>query len=89
MRPELHRSAGSPMMQGHRAHCGCRKKIEGILPVLTMSFGDRGDAGVELAVVDNGGSGSHSTMKRRGNGEMEPELGVDAGCKDGALGRLL
>jgi hypothetical protein len=54
-----------------------------------MSFGDRGDAGVELAVVDNGGGGSHSTAKRRGNGEMEPELGVDAGCKDDALGRLL
>jgi hypothetical protein len=29
--------------------------------------------------VDNGGGGSHSMVKRRGNGEVEPELGVDAG----------
>jgi hypothetical protein len=40
-------------------------------------------------VVDSGGVGSHSTVKRRGNGEVEPELGVEAGCKDGALGCLL
>jgi hypothetical protein len=30
-------------------------------------------------VVDNGGGGSHSMVKRPGNGEVEPELGVDAG----------
>jgi hypothetical protein len=59
------------------------------LPDLTTGFGEQGNAGVELAAVDSGGSGSHSTAKQRGNGEMEPELGVDAGCKDGALGLLL
>jgi hypothetical protein len=76
-------------MQGHRARYGYRKEIEGILRVLTMGFGDQGDAAVELVALDNGGGGSRSTAKRRGNGEVEPELGVDAGCKDGALGRLL
>jgi hypothetical protein len=35
--------------------------------------------------MDNGGGGSHSTTKRRGNGKAEPELGVEQG-KDGALG---
>jgi hypothetical protein len=38
-RPDLHRSAGSPAMQGHGAHHGYRKKkIEGILPVLTAAL---------------------------------------------------
>jgi hypothetical protein len=34
--------------------------------------------------MDNGGGGSHSTTKRRGNGKVEPKLGVDAersGCE--------
>jgi hypothetical protein len=50
MPPELHRSAGSSMMQGHGARRGCGKKIEGILPVLTAGFGDRGNGGVRPAV---------------------------------------
>jgi hypothetical protein len=50
MPPELHRSAGSSMMQGHGARRGCRKKIEGILPVLTTGFGDRGNGGMRPAV---------------------------------------
>jgi hypothetical protein len=54
-----------------------------------VGFGDWGNAGVELAAVDSGGSGSRLTAKRRGNREVEPKLGVDAGCKDSALGRLL
>jgi hypothetical protein len=58
-----------------------QKKIEGMLPVLTMGFGDRGNGGVELATVDSGGSGSRSTVKRRGNGEVEPELGWKLGAK--------
>jgi hypothetical protein len=60
-----------------------QKKIERILPVLTTGFGDWGNAGVELAAVDSGGSGSRSMAKRRGNRE------VDARCKVGALGHLL
>jgi hypothetical protein len=48
--PELHRSAGLSTMQGHGAHRGCRKKIEGILPVLTAGFSDWGNGRVRLAV---------------------------------------
>jgi hypothetical protein len=66
-----------------------QKKIEEILPVLTAGFDDWGNVGVELAAVDSGGSGSHSMTKWRRNREVEPELGVDTGCKDGALGLLL
>jgi hypothetical protein len=29
--------------------------------------------------MDNGCGGSHSTTKPRGNGKVEPKLGVDAG----------
>jgi hypothetical protein len=43
-----------------------------------MSFGDRGDAGVELAVVDNGGGGSQSTTKRRGKWRDRTRVG--GGC---------
>jgi hypothetical protein len=28
-------------------------------------------------------------QSERGNGEVEPEFGVDTGCKDGALGCIL
>jgi hypothetical protein len=37
-------------MQGHGAHHGCKKKIEGILPVFTVGFGDRSYGRVRLAV---------------------------------------
>jgi hypothetical protein len=47
--------------------------------VLTKGFSDQRRCGVELAAIDNGGGGSHSMIKRRGNGKVEPELGVDAG----------
>jgi hypothetical protein len=56
-----------------------RAKGEGSNAVLTKGFSDQRRGGVELAAVDNGGGGSHSMTKRRGNGEVEPELGVDAG----------
>jgi hypothetical protein len=49
--PKLHRSAGLSMMQGHGARRGCKKKIEGILPVLTAGFGDRGNGGVRPAAI--------------------------------------
>jgi hypothetical protein len=56
-----------------------REKGEGGNAVLTKGFNDQGKGRVELAAVDNGSGGSRSTAKRRGNGEVEPELGVDAG----------
>jgi hypothetical protein len=56
-----------------------REKGEWNNTVLTKGFSDQRRGGVELAVMDNGGGGSHSTTKRRGNGKVEPELGVDVG----------
>jgi hypothetical protein len=50
MAQEFRQSVGSSRIQGHGAHCGCRKKIEGILPVLTAGFGDRGNGEVRPAV---------------------------------------
>jgi hypothetical protein len=50
MAPEFRQCVGSSRIQGHGAHRGCRKKIEGILPVLTAGFGDRGNGEVRPAV---------------------------------------
>jgi hypothetical protein len=58
------------------------KKIEGILTVLIIGFGDRGNARVELAAVDSGGNASRSTEKWKGETERwNPSWGWTRGGK--------
>jgi hypothetical protein len=49
--PKLHRSAGFVDDARARSSPRLQKKIEGILPVLTAGFGDRGNGGVRPTAI--------------------------------------
>jgi hypothetical protein len=59
------------------------------LPIFTVVFGGRGDDIGRPAMEKHGSSASPSMARRRGHGEVDPELGMEAGCNDGALGLFI
>jgi hypothetical protein len=79
----------SPALQQPGAHRGYKKNEAETLPIFTVVFGGRGDDIGRPAMEKHGSSASPSMARRRGHREVDPELGMEAGCNDGALGLFI